>query len=148
MKYFVSFSFLVLLAFALPKNSYSQLSFSYYAPQSKVGASVDYKSVWAEFRLPGNMRWGDVRPEVVLCLNVITRERFKLYGGVGFEIEILPGLFRVPAGIQFLPIESNDRFLMQIEAMFKPDMARIMQFQTSIGVRYRFDIEDISKRSK
>jgi hypothetical protein len=144
---------LVMLTSFLSSNAFSQIGVSYYSSYSKLGVSYDFSNkVWGEFRLNSNGSMLDLTPELVLCRNFVSNERYNIYAGVGGVLNRVVGIrfnngygyidnlygIVIPVGVQFTPFEKLDRFSLHLELM--PTIGHYFDtdLQTSWGLRYKF----------
>ncbi len=127
-------------------NSYkgfSQLSISYYSSTlSKIGLGYNFNErFWSELRLYSNTSISDITPEVVICYNIVKKERHNIYLGIGGNVNYFTG-FVLPVGVQFTPIEKFDRFSLHIELQPTLDIESDLIIQSSWGLRYKFGKKD------
>ena len=127
-------------------NSYegfSQLSISYYSSTlSKIGLGYNFNErFWSELRLYSNTSISDLTPEVVICYNIVKKERHNIYLGLGGNVNYFTG-FVLPVGVQFTPIEKFDRFSLHIELQPTLDLNSDLIIQSSWGLRYKFGKKD------
>jgi len=127
-------------------NSYkgfSQLSISYYSSTlSKIGLGYNFNDrFWSELRLYSNTSISDITPEVVICYNIVKKERHNIYLGLGGNVNYFTG-FVLPVGVQFTPIEKFDRFSLHIELQPTLDIESDLIIQSSWGLRYKFGKKD------
>jgi len=127
-------------------NSYkgfSQLSISYYSSTlSKIGLGYNFNDrFWSELRLYSNTSISDITPEVVICYNIVKKERHNIYLGLGGNVNYFTG-FVLPVGVQFTPIEKFDRFSLHIELQPTLDIESDLIIQSSWGLRYKFGNKD------
>jgi len=132
---FVLFSFISIKGF-------SQLSISYYSSSlSKIGMGYDFNDkLRSELRLYSNISIYNLIPELVVCYNIVKKERYNVYLGLGanFNYETYYGGFVFPAGVQFTPIENFDRFSLHIELQPTYGIVDDLIIQSSWGLRYKF----------
>jgi len=127
-------------------NSYkgfSQLSISYYSSTlSKIGLRYNFNDrFWSELRLYSNTSISDITPELVICYNIVKKERHSIYLGLGGNVNYFTG-FVLPVGVQFYPIEKFDRFSLHIELQPTLDIESDLIIQSSWGLRYKFGKKD------
>jgi len=133
------FVFLCLISF----KGFSQLSISYYSSAlSKIGLGYNFNDrFWSELRLYSNTSISDITPEVVICYNIVKKERHNIYLGLGGNVNYFTG-FVLPVGVQFTPIEKFDRFSLHIELQPTLDIESDLIIQSSWGLRYKFGNKD------
>ncbi len=127
------------LFFLISVKGFSQLSVSYYGSSlSKVGLAYNFGDrLWSELRLYSNTHVEDLTPELVICYNVVKKERHNVYLGLGGNVNYFTG-FVLPVGVQFSPVEKFDRFSLHIEIMPTLDIEGDFIIQSSAGIRYTF----------
>jgi hypothetical protein len=120
-------------------EGFSQLSISYYSSSlSKIGLGYNFNDkFWSELRLYSNTTLDDITPELVICYNVVKKERHNIYLGLGGNFNYFTG-FVLPVGVQFTPIEKFDRFSLHIELQPTLDIESDLIIQSSWGLRYKF----------
>lgn len=122
----------------------SQVSISYYSSSiSKIGLGYNFNNkLWGEFRLFSNTTFDNITPELVLCYNIVQKERHNIYVGLGGDFNYFQG-FVLPVGVQFTPIKTFDRLSLHIE--FEPtydfDYSDLI-VQSSWGIRYKLGEKD------
>jgi hypothetical protein len=133
------FIFFSLISF----NGFSQLSISYYSSTlSKIGLGYNFNDrFWSELRLYSNTSISDITPEVVICYNIVKKERHNIYLGLGGNVNYFTG-FVLPVGVQFTPIEKFERFSLHIELQPTLDIESDLIIQSSWGLRYKFGKKD------
>ena len=133
------FIFFSLISF----KGFSQLSISYYSSTlSKIGLGYNFNDrFWSELRLYSNTSISDITPEVVICYNIVKKERHNIYLGLGGNVNYFTG-FVLPVGVQFTPIEKFDRFSLHIELQPTLDLNSDLIIQSSWGLRYKFGKKD------
>ncbi len=142
MRHLVRILFLFILLCLMSNKSFSQLSLSYYsASPSKIGLGYNLsEKLWSELRLWSNTTVKDLTPELVLCYNVVTKDKHNVYLGLGGSVNSFIGLV-IPIGVQFTPFEKIDRFSLHIEILptldFEHDINNQI-IQGAWGLRYRF----------
>ena len=124
-------------------KGFSQLSISYYSSTlSKIGLGYNFtERFWSELRLYSNTSVGDITPELVICYNIVKKERHNIYLGLGGNVNYFTG-FVLPVGVQFTPIEKFDRFSLHIELQPTLDLNSDLIIQSSWGLRYKFGKKD------
>jgi hypothetical protein len=124
-------------------KGFSQLSISYYSSTlSKIGLGYNFNDrFWSELRLYSNTSISDITPEVVICYNIVKKERHNIYLGIGGNVNYFSG-FVLPVGVQFTPIEKFDRFSLHIELQPTLDIESDLIIQSSWGLRYKFGKKD------
>ena len=121
-------------------KGFSQLSISYYSSSlSKIGLGYNFSDkLWTELRLYSNTSINDITPELVVCYNIVKKERHNIYLGLGGNVNYFTG-FVLPLGVQFTPIEKFDRFSLHIELQPTLNIAEDdLILQSSWGLRYKF----------
>ncbi len=133
------FIFFSLISF----KGFSQLSISYYSSTlSKIGLGYNFNDrFWSELRLYSNTSISDITPEVVICYNIVKKERHNIYLGLGGNVNYFTG-FVLPVGVQFTPIEKFERFSLHIELQPTLDIESDLIIQSSWGLRYKFGKKD------
>jgi hypothetical protein len=139
MKILFLFIFLSFISY----KGFSQLSISYYSSTlSKIGLGYNFNDrFWSELRLYSNTSISDITPEVVICYNIVKKERHNIYLGLGGNVNYFTG-FVLPVGVQFTPIEKFDRFSLHIELQPTLDIESDLIIQSSWGLRYKFGKKD------
>ena len=129
----------VLFSIILSFKGYSQLSISYYSSSlSKIGLGYNFgDKLWGELRLYSNTIVDDLTPELVICYNIVKKEKHNIYLGLGGNVNYFTG-FVLPIGVQFTPIEKFDRFSLHIELQPTLDFESDLILQSSWGFRYKF----------
>jgi hypothetical protein len=119
------------------------LSISYYSSTlSKIGLGYNFNDrFWSELRLYSNTSISDITPELVICYNIVKKERHNIYLGLGGNVNYFTG-FVLPVGVQFTPIEKFDRFSLHIEFQPTLDINSDLILQSSWGLRYKFVKKD------
>lgn len=120
-------------------NGFSQLSISYYSSSlSKIGLGYNFGDrLWTELRVYSNTTVEDITPELVICFNIVHKERHNVYLGLGGNVNYFTG-FVLPVGVQFAPVEKLDRFSLHIELQPTLDIEGDFILQSSWGLRYKF----------
>ena len=120
-------------------KGFSQLSISYYSSSlSKIGLAYNFGDrLWSELRLYSNTTVSDLTPELVICYNIVKKERHNVYLGLGGNVNYFTG-FVLPVGVQFSPVEKFDRFSLHIEIQPTLDIHDDFIIQSSAGIRYMF----------
>ena len=120
-------------------NGFSQLSISYYSSSlSKIGLGYNFGDrLWTELRVYSNTTIDDITPELVICYNIVNKERHNVYLGLGGNVNYFTG-FVLPVGVQFSPVEKLDRFSLHIELQPTLDIEGDFILQSSWGLRYKF----------
>jgi len=120
-------------------KGFSQLSISYYSSSlSKIGLGYNFNDrLWSELRLYSNTSFDEITPELVICYNIVKKERHNIYLGLGGNVNYFTG-FVLPVGVQFTPIEKLDRFSLHIEFQPSLDIDSDLILQSSWGLRYKF----------
>ena len=131
------------LFFILSVKGFSQLSISYYSSSlSKIGLGYNFNDkFWSELRLYSNTTVDDITPELVICYNIVKKERHNIYLGLGANVNYFTG-FVLPIGVQFTPFEKFDRFSLHIELQPTLDVESDLIFQSSWGLRYKLGKND------
>lgn len=124
---------------SLPNDGFAQLSVSYYSSSlSKLGAGYNFsEKIWSELRLYSNASMENLTPELVVCYNVVHREKHNIYAGIGGVANLFNGIV-VPMGVQFTPFEKFDSFSLHIELQPVLDFGNTLIIQSAWGLRYRF----------
>lgn len=124
-------------------KGFSQLSVSYYSSSlSKIGLGYDFGDrLWSELRIYSNTTFEDITPELVICYNIVKKERHNIYLGVGGNVNYFTG-FVLPVGVQFTPVEKFERFSLHIELQPTLDIEGDFILQSSWGLRYKFGKKD------
>ncbi len=122
--------------FGLFNKGYSQLSVSYYSSSlSKVGVGYNFTNkIWTEARLYSNTIIDNTTPEFVFCANLLHKEKYNLYLGVGGVVNYFNGVV-VPIGVQFTPFDKIQHFTLHIELEPTIDFDSDLILQSSFGVR-------------
>lgn len=130
---------ILLTLICLVKQGYSQLSVSYYSSSlSKIGLGYNFSNrVWGEVRLYSNTIIYDTTPELVFCANLVGKERYCLYLGVGGVVNYFNGIV-VPFGVQFTPFDKMGNFTLHIELEPTVDFDSDIILQSSFGIRFIF----------
>lgn len=92
--------FIIITLTLICNKGFSQISISYYdssLPKIGFGYNISEKA-WGELRLYSNTTFNDLTPELVLCYNVIKKERHNIYVGIGGNANFFNGLV-VPIGV-------------------------------------------------
>ena len=120
-------------------KTFSQISVSYYSSSlSKIGFGYNFSNkLWTELRIYSNTPFYDVSPELVLCYNILNKEKFNVYAGIGGVVNYFNGV-SVPVGVQFTPFDKLDKFSLHIELQPTIIFNTSSILQTSWGVRYKF----------
>jgi hypothetical protein len=123
----------------MSNRAFSQIGVSYYSSSlSKIGLSYNFSGkVWSELRLYSNTTFDDLTPELVLCYNFISKERYNIYAGVGGVINYYNGII-IPVGVQFTPFQKFDKFSLHIELQPTFDFENTPIVESSWGIRYKF----------
>ena len=134
----ILFGFLSLLN----NKGFSQMSISYYSSSlSKIGLGYNFKDrFWSELRLYSNTTLDNITPELVLCYNIVKKDKHNIYVGLGGNVNYFNGIV-VPIGVQFSPFEKLDKFSFHIEFQPTIDFESATLLQSSWGLRYRFGKE-------
>jgi hypothetical protein len=124
-------------------EGFSQLSISYYSSSlSKIGLGYNFNDkFWSELRLYSNTTLDDITPELVICYNVVKKERHNIYLGLGGNFNYFTG-FVLPVGVQFTPCEKLNGFSLHIELQPTLDFDNDLILQSSWGLRYKFGKND------
>ncbi|MBN2273264.1 MAG: hypothetical protein JXK95_02940 [Bacteroidales bacterium] len=126
-------------ALIIGSKSFAQLSISFYSSSlSKIGLAYNITDRWwIESRFLSNTSIGDISPELVVCFNLVKKDRHAVYIGAGAIINYFNGPV-LPVGVQFTPFEKFNRFSLHIE--FEPmlDLDNDFILQSSWGLRYKF----------
>lgn len=129
----------LLTAMLISSNSFSQLSVSCYSSSlPKIGLGYNFTDRWwTELRLYSNTMLEDISPELVVCFNLIKKDRHDIYIGAGATVNLFNGPV-MPVGVRFTPFEKLGRFSLHIE--FEPmlDIENDIILQGSWGLRYKF----------
>jgi hypothetical protein len=132
---------LILLGFLslLNNKGFSQMSISYYSSSlSKIGLGYNFtERFWSELRLYSNTTPDKITPELVLCYNIVKKDKHNIYVGLGGNVNYFNGIV-VPIGVQFSPFEKLDKFSFHIEFQPTIDFESATLLQSSWGLRYRF----------
>lgn len=120
-------------------KGFSQMSISYYSSSlSKIGLGYNFSDkLWSELRLYSNTSIDDITPELVICYNIVKKEKHNIYIGLGGNVNYFTG-FVLPVGVQFTPIDKFDRFSLHIEFQPTLDIDSDLILQSSWGLRYKF----------
>ncbi len=134
MKKILITSILILISF----NLKAQVGFSYLHSDviSAVGISTNPdKNIWGELRMGMDINAADFSPEIVGFTNVIKRDDFKMFLGVGGRLQVLEGIVLPAIGFTFKPIESKPNFALHAEgALIVGDFGEVLR--GSFGFRY------------
>lgn len=126
--------FLAVLAF----HARAQVGVSYLHSDviSAFGISTNpAKKLWGEARIGLDVDWSNASPEFLGNLNVLRREDFDLFVGIGARFNALEGVILPNVGFQFKPFEKKENFYLHAEGMYvHGEFADI--FKGSIGIRY------------
>ncbi|BDX37819.1 hypothetical protein CYCD_11740 [Tenuifilaceae bacterium CYCD] len=139
MKKLFVFIFTLIVALGIQKSVFSQISLSYYSSSlSKIGVAYKANKLWTELRLYSNTSLEDITPELVLCFNIVSKEKHNLYIGIGGNANYYKGVV-LPFGVQFTPFEKMENFSLHIEFQPSYDFDREdTMLQSSWGLRYTF----------
>jgi hypothetical protein len=115
------------------------MSISYYSSSlSKIGLGYNFtERFWSELRLYSNTTLDNITPELVLCYNIVKKDKHNIYVGLGGNVNYFNGIV-VPIGVQFSPFEKLDKFSFHIEFQPTIDFESATLLQSSWGLRYRF----------
>ena len=91
--------------------------------------------IWAEARIGLDVNWSNASPEFLGNMNVIRRDDFDLFVGIGGRFNALEGVILPNVGFQFRPIQKKDNFYLHAEGMYVHGEAADI-FKGSIGIRY------------
>lgn len=143
MKRKIKFVVLLGLLSLLSLKGFSQMSVSYYSSSlSKIGLAYNFSDkIWSELRLYSNTSIDDLTPELVLCYNIVEKEKHNVYLGLGGNMNYFTG-FVLPVGVQFTPVEKFKRFSLHIELQPTLDLESDLMIQSSWGLRYKFGKSD------
>jgi hypothetical protein len=136
-------SFQILILFGLFSllgvKGFSQVSVSYYSSSfSKMGVGYHFGDrLWSELRVYGNTSLSDFTPELVICFNIVKKEKHNVYLGFGGNINVFTG-FVLPIGVQFSPFEKLERFSFHIEFQPTLDLDNDLFLLSAWGLRYKF----------
>jgi len=123
----------------LSVKGFSQLSISYYSSSlSKIGLAYNFNDkFWSEFRLYSNTTFDNITPELVMCYNIVKKEKHNIYFGLGANVNYFTGLI-LPVGVQFTPFNKFDKFSLHIELQPMLEFNEGLMLQSSWGLRYKF----------
>ncbi|MCF8219453.1 MAG: hypothetical protein K9J21_10805 [Bacteroidales bacterium] len=143
MKRKIKFVVILGLLSLLSLKGFSQMSVSYYSSSlSKIGLAYNFSDkIWSELRLYSNTSIDDLTPELVLCYNIVEKEKHNVYLGLGGNMNYFTG-FVLPVGVQFTPVEKFKRFSLHIELQPTLDLESDLMIQSSWGLRYKFGKSD------
>ena len=121
-------------------NGFSQVSVSFYnSSLSKIGVAYNFNGkVWTELRVYSNTTFDNITPELVACYNVINKEKYNIYAGIGGVVNYYNGIV-LPVGVQFSPFEKLSNFSLHIECQPTFDFEDDFILQSSWGLRFRFN---------
>lgn len=130
---------LIIIIFLALKGS-AQISVSFYnSSLSKIGVAYNFNDkIWTELRVMSNTVFEDITPELVVCYNVINKEKYRMYAGVGGVVNYFNGIV-LPVGVQFSPFEKLADFSLHIECQPTFDFESEFLLQSSWGLRYMFN---------
>ncbi|OEK03133.1 hypothetical protein BFP97_17105 [Roseivirga sp. 4D4] len=116
----------------------AQVGFSYHQSTlvSSFGISTNPdKKIWGEARIGANSTEFDIT--AMALYNVVEREDFKLYSGLGLGTTYQDGNFALALGFQVKPIEKKDNFTLfgEYTPLFSSDEGSFLA-SGSIGIRY------------
>lgn len=131
--------FLTIFLSIISCRCFSQLSISYYSSSlSKIGMGYNFnEKLWGELRLYSNTTLEDLTPELVICYNIVNKDKHNVYIGFGGNVNYYTG-FVLPMGVQFTPFDKFDRFSLHIELQPTLDIDGDFIAQSAWGIRYRF----------
>jgi len=123
-------------------NGFSQISVSFYnSSLSKIGVAYNFNDkIWTELRVYSNTVLEDITPELVVCYNVIKKEKFNIYAGIGGVVNYYDGIV-LPVGVKFSPFEKLNNFSLHIECQPTFNFGNDFILQSSWGLRYMFKRE-------
>ena len=82
-----------------------------------------------------DVNWSNASPEFLGNTNVIRRDDFDLFVGVGGRFNALEGAILPNLGFLFKPIQSKDNFYLHAEGMYIHGSAADI-FKRSVGIKY------------
>jgi len=100
-----------------------------------VGLSYEFKDKFRpELRIGTDNYFEDISLEGILSYDILNRDNYEFYGGLGFRSQDFNGLV-IPIGFNFYPLTDKD-FGFQIE--LAPIIGESSILRGSWGIRYRF----------
>ncbi len=138
--YSIGTFFIFLLIFC--KIGFSQISVSVsFSSDYKIGIGYNFSErIWSELRLSGEEVFSDISSELVLCNNIVKRERYSFYSGIGVLVNFDYGGLIIPFGTQFCPIEGLKNLSLHFELLPTFIVGKDIQISSAIGVRYLFNL--------
>ncbi len=129
---------IIITLFAI--KGFAQVSISFYnSSLSKIGVAYNFNDkIWTELRVYSNTVFEDITPELVVCYNVINKEKYNMYAGIGGVVNYYNGIV-LPVGVQFSPFEKLANFSLHIECQPTFDFESDFLLQSSWGLRYMFN---------
>jgi len=133
-------SLLLIIITFFAVNGFTQVSVSFYnSSLSKIGVAYNFNDkIWTELRVYSNTFFEDITPELVVCYNVINKEKYNIYAGIGGVVNYFNGIV-LPVGVQFSPFEKLANFTLHIECQPTFDTEDEFLLQSSWGLRYMFN---------
>jgi len=128
----------IALLFFVSTFSHAQIGFSYLHSDviSALGISTNSANkIWAEARVGLDVTWSNASPEFIGNYNVIRRDDFDFFIGIGGRFNAVEGVILPNVGFQFKPIQSKDNFYIHAEGMYVHGSAADI-FKGSVGIRY------------
>ena len=93
------------------------------------------QKICGEARIGLDVNWSNASPEFLGNTNVIRRDDFDLFVGVGGRFNALEGAILPNLGFLFKPIQSKDNFYLHAEGMYIHGSAADI-FKGSVGIKY------------
>ena len=122
---------------------------------AQIGTSVQFSSIpfWGinyeikdrfkpELRLSSDTYFVDVSVEIIATYDILDKEDFELYAGLGGRFPILSG-FVIPVGLNLHPFQKkNFGFIFEVTPVFGADSNLL---RGSLGFSYKFDLKGSKK---
>ena len=140
MKTLTKTSLILSIIIFLGIKGFTQVSVSFYnSSLSKIGVAYNFNDkLWTELKVYSNTVFEDITPELVVCYNVINKEKYNFYAGIGGVVNYFNGIV-LPVGVQFSPFEKFANFSLHIECEPTFDFESEFLLQSSWGLRYMFN---------
>jgi len=129
-------TFITLIISLVPLIAFGQFGVDYNQSNLPfVGLSYEFKDKFRpELRIGTDNYFEDISLEGILSYDILNRDNYEFYGGLGFRSQDFNGLV-IPIGFNFYPLTDKD-FGFQIE--LAPIIGESSILRGSWGIRYRF----------
>lgn len=130
--------FFCILTFSTKANA--QISTSFYTNDSYSKFAVGYnftEKLWGDLRIYSETSIDNITPEMVLNYNLITKNSYDFYSGVGITLNNINGVV-IPVGVAIKPFENLKELSFNIEftPLYEVDHRNLF-IRGFLGIRYR-----------